>query len=137
MTTELALVDGSSETLDPETFGPFGVRGPDKVAQRFLYALTTPSGSVPGRPNDGTNFLEMLASFASEFDLYAAFSSCEPRASAAVRSWEAPDDPDSGRLGGARLATSEFVNGRLTLIFDIVSRDRTRPTQTIDYVLDS
>lgn len=135
-TTDLGLLNDGAATLDPETFAPFGVRGPDKVAQRFLYALFTPFGSIPGRPREGTHFLEMISGFGSDYDLHAAFSACSPRATSTVRSWESDTDPDSDRLAAVRLNSLEFTAGLLTLVFEILTRDRSKPSQTIDYVLD-
>lgn len=135
--SDIALLGDGSFTLDPDSFGPFGVRGADKVAQRFLYALFTPAGSVAGRPKDGTDFLRMISSFASEFDVFAAFASCEPKAVTTVKSYESTTDPAADRIDGAALAVMEFTAGLLTLTFKVATMDASQPTQVIDYTLEA
>lgn len=133
--TDIRLFGPSGYTLDPATWGPSGVRGPDKVAQRFLFFLFTPAGTIPGRPGDGTDFLEAVQTFRSEFDLYAAFSAAEPVAGRNVRSAELTDDPDSEKYGYARLSRMVVSQDALTLTFAVVAADGSRPADPVDFTL--
>ncbi len=134
---DLALFGPDGYLLSEASWGPAGVTGADKVAQRFLYALMLPVGTVPGRPNDGTDFYAAVATFRSEFDLFAAFSAAEPAAAQTVRECEGSDDPSSEKYGASRLAAISVGSGVVTLTFDVVAADGSSPTVRTDFTIDS
>lgn len=134
-TTDLALFAANASTLDPASFAPQGVRGPNKVAQRVLYALLTPSGSVPGRPNDGCGFLSLIGNFSSEFDLFTAFAAAEPGILATVKSAEDSDDLDAERIGAVRLSGIEVAGDGVTFTVSVATADPTQAIQDVDFTL--
>lgn len=134
--TDLALFgSGGRLTIDPEAWAPAGVRGADKVAQRFVYGLLSPRGSVPGRPADGSDFLGLAAAFRSEFDVFAAFATAYPQAEATARAAEAPDDPAAERFGAARLAAVVVEAGAVTLSLEVAAADGSAPATPVDFTL--
>lgn len=135
--TELALFGDGTDTLQPETFAPIGVRGPDKVAQRFLYALLQPLGTVPGRVTDGTEFLAMVEGFASEFDIHIAFQASLPDAIATVQSYEDADDEDDEKIGAARLESLEISGDGVTMTITIITIDNSAPSRSVDFTLEA
>lgn len=134
-TTDLRLFGPAGLTLGVDAWAPDGVRGADKVAQRLIYALMTPQGSVPGRPDDGSPFLRAAANFTSEFDLFAAFAAAEPAAARTVRGYELDTDPDSDRYGASRLAKASVSGAGVVLTFEVVAKDRSKPSVAIDVTL--
>lgn len=135
MTTELELFGPAGITLDPDAFAPDGVRGADKAAQRFVYGLLTPAGTVPGRPADGSTFLSLVAGFRSEFDVFAAFAAAEPAAAATARAAELDDDPPGERLGAARLTGFDLAGDTLTLTIAVVAADGTPTTRPVAFAV--
>lgn len=133
--TELKLFADGTYTLDPETFGPVGVTGADKVVNRFIYALLTPAGSVPGRPNDGCAFTQLIVGFNTDFDVHAAFMTSLPAVVTTVRATEEADEPDSEKYGGSRLDGMDFLGDRITLYFTVVAADGSHPSEPVSFDL--
>lgn len=81
------------------------VTGSEKLAQRFLFVLMTPKGSVAYRPRWGTGFTDALRSrnFLSELDLFAAFASALLEAGTSLAEDETSDDPDEERYRSAQI----------------------------------
>jgi hypothetical protein len=118
----------------PGTFA--AVHGPDKVAQRFIYFLLTPYGTVPGAPTVGTEFVDSIGLYRSEFDLFADFFAAEPMASAGVRSCESSADDPSCRLGAARLDRVTISDGAVTFDLTIVAADGSAPTSPVSFSVE-
>ena len=133
--TEIKLF-GSAGTgaLDPDNWAPGGVRGPDKVAQRCVYAILTPIGSVPGRPDDGCQFTQLVQGFRSEFDVFAAFAASEPAVANTVRAMEGDDEEDSEKLGTVRLSGADLVSDVLYLQLEVVALDGSKPATPIRFI---
>lgn len=134
--TELKLYGPNGPTLDPETWAPRGVRGADKVAQRFVYALLTPIGSVPGRPSDGTHFLSLVTNFLSEFDFYAAFAAAYQGAVRTVKEAEADETDPAEMFGTARLSNLTFADGLVTVSLSVAAADGSTPQDPFDFTLE-
>lgn len=135
--TDVKLFGPLGPTLDPESWAPAGVRGADKVATRYCYALLTPSGSVPGRPDDGSPFTELARGFRSEFDVFAAFAASEVPAANTVKSAELEDDPDSEKLGTVRLAAVTLSGGVVTLTLSVTAADGSVPSEPVEFTADT
>lgn len=130
--TELKLFDDTGlSTLDPESWGPGGVTGADKVSTRLLYALMTPLGSVPGRPGDGSPFAQLLVGFSTDFDIHAAFLTSLPSAIATVRAAEEETEPDSEKYGGCRLDGIDVAFDSITLYLSVAALDASRPVSPV------
>lgn len=133
--TELQLFSASGSTFDPTTWAPAGVRGADKVAQRFVYFLMTPQGSVPGRPNDGSSFSMSAQDFTSEFDLFAAFTSALPGVVAALRAAEALEGgAPSEQYGSASLAGVTITADVVLMSLSVTAADGSTPTGPVNVV---
>lgn len=132
--TELRLWGPNGPALDPATWDPGGIRGADKVAARFAYALLTPQGSVPGRPNDGSPFTELAAGFRSDFDVFAAFAAAESAVTATVRAAEQADEPKSEKLGSAVLTAVTLSGDSVTLTLSVTAADGSTPGEPVDIV---
>ena len=130
--TELSLFGPAGFRLGEEDWDPVGARGADKVATRFVYALLTPLGSVPGRPSDGSPFVEMVRNFGSEFDVFAAFQSSLSSAVQTVRSAEVDAEPASEKFGAARLTAVAVADGQLTMTLSVTAADGATPAWPID-----
>lgn len=135
-TVDLQLFGPNGFLFDEAAWGPALVSGPDAVAQRFLYYLFLPAGTVPGRPDDGTGFTDAVLTFRSEFELFAAFAAAEPAAARGVRSAERDDDPPSDRYGAARLADIRISAEQLTLTFTVRAADGSAPALPVTFVTD-
>ena len=131
--TELKLFADDTNTLDPDTWAPDGLSGTSKPATRYIYGLLTPAGSVPGRPNDGTTFIDDIRTFRSEFDIFAAFAANDAAAAATARAAEVDDDPDSEKLGWARLAGVEVNGDSVTITLTVSSADGSRPADPVRF----
>lgn len=136
-TTELQLFAPGGPTLFESSFAPDGITGPTKVAQRFLFYLLTPIGTVPGQPTVGTDFLSTVRTFRSEFDLFAAFSVSEPQAGVAVRACESTDDPLAERYGFARLSGIAVDGDQVTLTLTVVAADGSSPPDPVVFSIDT
>lgn len=133
--TDIRLFDADGLTLDPDNWAPSGVRGVDKVAQRFIYQLVTPSGTVPGRPNDGTDFVASVRTFRSEFDLFAAFAAAEATAGLAVRASEEDDDDRSEKYGWSRLSGVVIDGDEVTFNLSVAAADGSMPTAPVLFTI--
>lgn len=137
--TDLMLYDDSGPVLDPDdnNWNPTGVRGINKVVQRVIYALLTPKGSVVGRPQDGSPFLQLANNFRSEFDVFAAFSASEPSISSTVEAAEEDTDPDSERYADSNLLGLVFNgNSSITLQLKVLARDGTTTNKPIEFTVN-
>lgn len=134
--TELRLFGPAGLTLTPETWAPAGVTGADKVAQRAVYALLTPLGSVPGRPADGSPFASLARNWRSEFELFAAFTAAEPAVKATVQAAEADGDPAAERYGTFSLVGVEIDGDRVTLRLAATAADGSRPSTPTDVTME-
>lgn len=134
--TELNLFGPAAYALDPASWDPTGVRGADKVAQRLIYALFTPLGSVPGLTTSGSTFLDLARGFRSEFDLFAAFAAAYDSAVAAVKAAEYDGEPDSEKFGRARLESAAVDADKVTLTLGVVAADGSTPTGPVKVPLD-
>jgi hypothetical protein len=134
--TELKLfsADGTL-TLDSASWGPGGVTGADKVANRLIYALLTPQGSVPGRPSDGSPFTELLVGFNTDFDVHTAFLTSLPSAVTTVQQAETEDEPDSEKYGGCRLDGMDIAGDGLTLHLSVAAKDGSLPTYPVSFTV--
>lgn len=130
--TELKLFspDGTL-TLDPEAWAVNGVTGASKVADRFLYALLTPLGSVPGRPSDGSPFTQLLVGFNTDFDIHSAFLTSLPSAVTTVQAAESADEPDSEKYGGSRLDGVDISGDGVTLYLTVAALDGSQPAYPV------
>lgn len=136
--TELELFDDSGlSALDPESWDPGGITGADKVAQRLLYALMTPQGSVPGRPDDGSQFAQLLVGFNTDFDIHAAFLTALPAAVSTVRAAEGETEPDSEKYGGCRLDGVDIAFDGVTLYLSVAAKDGSQPTTPVSLVVST
>lgn len=133
---DLKLFGPSGYLLGESAWGPASIAGPDKVAQRFLYALLTPAGSVPGRPRDGTEFFLAVRTFRSDFDLVVAFATAEPIAAQCVRAAETADDADSERYGYAELVRVQIDADELALTFAVGAADGSIPAEPVVVTLE-
>lgn len=130
---DIKLFADGSYTLDPATWDPDGTTGADKVADRFVYALLTPQGSVPGRPDDGSPFVELITGFNSDFDVHAAFLTSVGFAAATVQAAEEADEPDSEKYGGARLDGMDVAQDRVTLYLSVAAKDGSVPSRPVSF----
>lgn len=134
--TELKLFDDSGLiTLAPDGWAPGGVTGVDKVVTRLLYALLTPTGSVPGRPNDGSPLAQLLVGFNSDFDIHAAFLTALPSAVATVRAAEVDETEDSEKYGGCRLDGVDIAPDGLVLYLSVAALDGSKPAAPVSVVI--
>jgi hypothetical protein len=122
-TPDLELFNETGFTFDPVNWGPALVTGGPKVAQRLLYELLTPAGTVPGRPTDGSGFMDAVRTFRSEFDLFAAYALAESQAGAAVRAAESTSDPPFERYGWSRLSGAVLDGDTVTLTLTVATAD--------------
>jgi hypothetical protein len=135
--TELQLFGATDYLLDEATFAPTGCRGADKVAQRFVYALMTPIGSVPGLPQSGSSFLFLLRNFRSEFDIFAAFSGAAGPAASSVRASETAAEPTSEKFGSAVLLGVSIQVDTITLHLGVLAADGSKPTVPVNVTLNT
>jgi len=131
VTSELGLFGPNGFRLDPALWAPAGVRGADKVAARYAYFLMTPTGTIPGRANDGSPFVAVVQTFRSEFDVFAAFAAADAAAARSVRAAEAATDPPSERYGSARLTGVTIASGELTMALEITAADGSHPAAPV------
>lgn len=130
--TELKLFSSDgSPALASTSWNPNGVTGAAKVADRLIYALLTPIGSVPGRPSDGSPFTQLLVGFNSDFDIHAAFLTALPSAVATVQAAESSTEPDSEKYGGSRLDGTDVSAEGVTLYLTIAAKDGSQPADPI------
>lgn len=134
--TELSVFGASGAVLGPDDFAPIGVRGVDKVAQRFVYFLLTPPGSVPGRPSDGSPFLDLARAFRSEFDVYAAWSAAYAPTVASCRAAEQSADPPAERFGAARISGLTVQPGAVIVALELQAADGSLPTAPVEFILN-
>lgn len=134
--TDLKLFAAAGLTLDADTFVPDGVRGADKVADRFVYALLTPQGTVPGRPADGSPFLSLVAQFRSEYEVFVAFAGSLDAAAATVRACESAAETSAEKYGAAQLSGVELDGTTVTLILDVRAADGSAPAEPVEFTLD-
>lgn len=135
--TDIRISDALGAVLTDSNWNPAPVTGADKVAQRFVYFLTTPVGTVPGRPNDGTGFVDAVESYRSEFDLFAAFSIAEPEAARAVRTCEEDDDALSDRYGWCRLDSVAVADGSATFYVTLAAADGSTPSEAVSFTVET
>lgn len=135
--TELKLFGPAGYLLADATYGPAGVRGADKVAQRFVYALMTPEGSVPGLPQAGSPFLNLVRNFRSEFDLYAAYATAYASAVGAVRAAETAGEAASERFRSASLVGVTVTDDGVVLRLTVTAVDGSRPADPVDVTLET
>jgi hypothetical protein len=134
--TELKLFDDSGLlVLDPGNWHPGGGTGADKVATRLAYALLTPQGSVPGRPNDGSPLAQLLVGFNTDFDIHTAFLTALPAAVATVQASETDETEDSEKYGGCRLDGIDIAPDGLVLYLSVAARDGSVPTSAVSVVV--
>lgn len=112
--TDLKLVADGGPTLDPDSFVPDGVTGPDKVAARVVYFLLN-TGVSP--------FLTSVAGFRGDFDVFAAFAAALPAVKTAARAAEEAGDPDSDRFGSAALTRVELSGDSATMTLAVRAAD--------------
>lgn len=134
--TELALFGVLGPTLSADSWSPSGIRGADKVASRYVYALMTPVGSVPGSPTFGSPFVDLARGFRSEFDVFSAFAAADPVAAASVRRSEEDDESSSEKLGYASLTGVAIADGVVTLSMSVTAADGSSPDHPIDFIAD-
>lgn len=134
--TELKLfsADGTL-TLDSASWEPGGVTGADKVANRLIYALLTPQGSVPGRPSDGSPFTELLVGFNTDFDVHTAFLTSLPAAVTTVQQAETEDETDSEKYGGCRLDGMDITGDGLTIHLSVAAKDGSYPSFPVSFTV--
>lgn len=134
--TDLKLFGATDYLLDAASFAPDGVRGADKVAQRFVYALYTPSGSVPGSSQSGSPFPDLARNFRSEFDLFAAFAAAYAAAVASTRAAESAAEPDSEKFGSATLDGIAVAEDAVTLQLTVTALDGSVPAEPVNVTLE-
>lgn len=134
-TSDILLFGSNGYALDADSWGPGTVRGPDKIAQRVIYATLTPQGSVPGRPDDGSPFLALARDFRSEFDVFVAWAASEAAITTSVRAAELTTDPDDAKLGYARLERVTVVADVVTLTLRVVAADESVPSTPVEFDL--
>lgn len=134
--TELRVYGSDGPVLNPDGFAPAGVRGADKVAQRFVYFLLTPGGSVPGRPSDGSPFLELARAFRSEFDVYAAFAAAYAVVVSSCRAAEQPGDPATERFGFARISGLSIQARMVIIALDLRNAAGEIPSAPVEFILE-
>jgi len=126
---DLRLFDAVGPTLDTTNFKPASTAGADKVANRVVYALMTPLGSVPGAPTFGSHFSTLVQGFKSEHDIYVAFATVKGDVVSSVLSSEADSEPDSEKLSDARVSSVSFTGDLVTIYLDVVSVDGSKPIE--------
>lgn len=127
---DIQLYNGAGQTLGVSNFGPASVSGVDKVANRVVYALMTPAGSVPGNAAYGSNFASLVANFHSEHDVHVAFAASKGDVINSVTSSESEAEPDSDKLGDVRISSVSFVSDLVTIYLDVVAVDGSKPVVT-------
>ncbi len=135
--TELKLFDAAGgSTFAVDTFAPRGVRGPEKVANRVVYALLTRRGTVPGRPEAGSDFLAALDGMRSEFDVYAAFAAAQGQVRTTVEAAQEDDEDGSERYGDVRLTDIKFSGDAIELTVALIAKDGSRPSNPARFTLN-
>ena len=92
--------------------------GIQKLAQRFVIALLTESGTSPYKPELGTDFMRNIrrGTIRSTEQLISAFILAERTASRYLKAEETDDDPADERYGGASL-TSATLSGDTVVLY--------------------
>lgn len=134
MTSDVRLFTADGFALDEAAWEPATVRGADKVAQRALYALLTPAGTVPGR-TAGCPFLVLARDFHSEFDVFVAWAASADAVAADVRAAELADEADSEKLGTVRLLGVTVVADEVTVGLAVTALDGSTPSAPVEFAL--
>jgi hypothetical protein len=136
ITSDLQLFDSIGFTLVESHFVPRSVIGPDKVAQRLLYYLLMPTGTIPGQPGVGTDFLSAVRTFRSEFDMFVAFAAAEPAAARSVQACELPTDPATERYGYSQLSGVAIIADQVKLTLVVAAANGATPQDPVAFVID-
>lgn len=94
-----------------------------KLAQRWLLEFLTEKGSIKFQPERGSNFVTRLrnGNIATESDVFLAFASAAADVGGNLRNAEEAEDPDTERLGYARLTKVSLSSYGLGLSILVVS----------------
>lgn len=98
--------------------------GIQKLAQRWLLEFLTETGSMPGLPTRGCNFMTLVRRgvLRSQADLTVAFSFASYDVTAALSNEEDNTWPDDERIVTAELLSVAFLPGYANLRVNIISR---------------
>lgn len=122
-----AKLSGPAQLLmsmfDSSTYGEI-CTGIQSLSQRWLLTFLTELGSMPFKPNAGTNFMRDLrrGRFRTEADVIDSFSFADLLVSEQLRAEETDSWPADERFGSAKLTAIAILGDTIALDITIVSR---------------
>lgn len=100
------------ELVNEKTSGKICV-GVQKLAQRWLLEFLTETGSMPGKPTRGCNFMRVARTggFRTRINVATIFASADLTVRRNLKNEEYPDMPADEKFGSAELLTAEVLPG--------------------------
>ena len=108
------------------------VVGMEKLAQRFLLELLTPTDEI-AQETMGCPFIDRLTTgnFSSESDVFVAFSSAAGLVVSRLKEAETADDPDNERIASVRAVSLTLANGAMRLAIRLTNQAGTASNLTV------